>query len=291
MNICALSEDKILYSVSSFIMARNEEDNIGRTIDSLKNQTHDVHPIVVVDDGSVDATPTIAVEKGCQLVRLPYHEESHVGRPELANVRNAGLTRIKEHGIPDFVLQMGADHILSDNYVESILSRMGTNVKVASGATQIERLNVNTPWGSGRLIDARLWNAINGMRYPVKWGHESWIIYKVKQLGYEVRRYDDVASFTRPVRMYPDKAFKWGKCSYAIGCSLPFALIKAFGMGTDGLHFMKGYFSRKDVEKHEDIAKFVKKQQYERGLSKIKGIINRVSRGADKSSLTRWNNS
>ena len=279
MNICSPKEDKIRYSVSSFIIARNEEDNIGGTIDSLKSQTHDVHPIVVVDDGSIDTTPTIAVEKGCQLVCLSYHEESYVGRPELANVCNAGLERIKEQGIPDFVLQMGADHILSDNYVESILSRMGENVKVASGATQMKRLNPDTPWGSGRIIEARLWNTINGMRYPVKWGYESWIVYKVRQLGYDVRRYDDVASFTRPVRMYPDKAFKWGKCSYALGCSLPFASIKALGMGTDGLHFMNGYFSRKDVEKHEDIAKFVKKQQYDRGLSKIRGTINCFYRG------------
>ena len=264
-----------MHSVSSFIIARNEERSIGRTIDSLKSQTQEVYPIVVVDDGSVDTTPTIAVEKECQLVRLPYHEDSYVGRPELANVCNAGLRRIKEHGIPDFVLQMGADHILSDHYVESILSRMCTNVKVASGATQIERQNVNTPWGSGRIIEARLWNAINGMKYPVKWGYESWIVYKVRQLGYDVRRYDDVDSFTRPVRMYPDKAFKWGKGSYALGCSLPFALTRAWGMGTDGFNFMKGYFSRKDVKMHDDIAKFVKKQQYERGLSKIKGIINR----------------
>lgn len=262
-----------MYSVSSFIIARNEEDEIERTIDSLKSQTHDVHPIVVVDDGSVDATPTIAVEKGCQLVRLPYHEESYVGRPELANVCNAGLKRIKEHGIPDFVLQMGADHILSDHYVESTLSRMGTNVKVASGRTQLKNLNVNTPWGSGRIIEAKLWNAINGMRYPVKWGYESWIVYKVRLLGYDVRRYDDIASFTRPLRMYPDKAFKWGKCSYALGSSLPFALIKALGMGTDGFHFMKGYFSRKDVEKHEDIAKFVKQQQYERVLSRAQEVV------------------
>ena len=263
-----------MYSVSSFIIAKNEERSIGRTIDSLKSQTHGVYPIVVVDDGSVDGTSAIAIEKGCQVVRLPYHEDSYVGRPELANVCNAGLERIKEHGIPDFVLQMGADHILSDNYIESILSRMGTNVKIASGATQMKRLNPDTPWGSGRLIDARLWNAINGMRYPVKWGHESWIVYKVRQLGYDVRRYDDIASLTRPVRMYPDKAFNWGKCSYALGCALPFALIKARGMGTNGLNFMKGYFSRKDVEKHEDIAKFVKRQQYERGLSKIKRIIS-----------------
>lgn len=266
-------------SVSAFILARNEEENIDETIDSLLKQTHKVHPIVVVDDGSVDATATIAIEKGCHLVSLPYHEDSYVGRPELSNVRNAGLECIKEYGIPDFVLQMGADHILPDHYVDSLLSRMGENVKIASGATQMKRLNPDTPWGSGRLIDAKLWDAINGMKYPVKHGSESWIVYKVKQLGYDVRRYDDVASFTRPIRMYPDKAFNWGKCSYALGCSLPFALIKALGLGMDGLHFMKGYFSRKDVEKHEDIAKFVKRQQYERGLDKIRGIINRISRG------------
>ncbi len=260
-------------TVSSFIMARNEEDNIGETIDSLMNQTQEIHPIVVVDDGSVDATSTIAIEKGCHLVSLPYHEESYVGRPELANVRNAGLEGIKEYGIPDFVLHMGADHILPDHYVESILSRMGEKVKVASGATQMKRLNPDTPWGSGRLIDAKLWNAINGMKYPVKYGSESWIVYKVRQLGYDVRLYDDVDSYTRPVRMHPEKAFNWGRSSYALGCSLPFALIKATGLGTDGFHFMKGYFSRKGVEKHEDIVKFVKRQQYERGLSIIKGII------------------
>lgn len=260
-----------MVKVAAFIQARNEEDNIGETIDSLMIQTHEIHPIVVVDDGSVDATSTIAIEKGCHLVSLPYHEESYVGRPELANVRNAGLEGIKEYGIPGFVLQMGADHILSDHYVDSLLSRMSKNVKVASGATQMKRLNPDTPWGSGRLIDAKLWNAINGMKYPVKWGSESWIVYKVRQLGYEVRRYDDVASYTRPVRMYPEKAFNWGKCSYALGCSLPFALIKARGMGLNGFRFMTGYFSRKDVEKHEDIAKFVKRQQYKRGLQKILG--------------------
>ena len=260
-------------TVSSFIQARNEEDNIGETIDSLMNQTHEIHPIVVVDDGSVDATSTIAIEKGCQLVRLPYHDESYVGRPELANVRNAGLKKIKEYGVPDYILQMGADHILPDHYVKSILRRMSKKVKVASGATQMKRLNTDTPWGSGRLIDAKLWNSINGMKYPVKYGSESWIVYKVRQLGYDVKLYDDVESYTRPVRMHPDKAFNWGKSSYALGCSLPFALVKATRMSTNGFHFMKGYFSRNNVEKHEDIAKFVKRQQYERGFNKLKGIF------------------
>ena len=258
------------YSVSAFIIARNEEENIGETIDALKRQKKAVYPIIVVDDGSTDSTPEISMLKGCYVVSLPYHKESYVGRPELATVCNAGLNQIKDRGLPDFVIQMGADHILSDNYVESVIRKMGDNVKVASGGTQIKGLNVDTPWGSGRIIDARLWDKINGMQYPVKWGYESWIVYKVQQLGYEARRYDDIKSVTRPLRMYPEKAFNWGRCSYALGGALPFALIKAGGMGLNGLSFMKGYFSRKNVDKHKDISGFVKRLQYARAIKRIR---------------------
>ena len=125
------------YSLSAFIIARNEEAHIGETIDALKRQTKAVYPIIVVDDGSIDATPEISILKGCYVVRLPYHKESYVGRPELAMVCNAGLNQIKDQGVPDFVIQMGADHVLSDNYVESVVSKMGDTVKVASGGTQI----------------------------------------------------------------------------------------------------------------------------------------------------------
>ena len=258
------------YSVAAFIIARNEENNIGDTIDSLKRQTKKVYPIIVVDDGSADATPTIARSKGCDLVRLPYHKNSYVGCPELATVCNAGLKRIKDYGPPSFIIQMGADHVLSENYVESVVSKMGDTVKVASGGTQLNGLNVNTPWGSGRIIDAHLWDEINGIQYPIKWGYESWIVYKVQKLGFEVRRYDDVKSVTRPLTMYPEKAFNWGRCTYALGGALPFALVKAGGMGLNGLSFMKGYFSRKDVEKHRDIAEYVKHQQYARAARALR---------------------
>lgn len=256
--------NKMKYSVSAFIIARNEEKYIGETIDSLKRQTKAVYPIIVVDDGSTDATSKISTLKGCYLVQLPYHKENYVGRPELATVCNAGLKAIKDHEVPDFVIHMGADHVLSDNYVESVVSKMGDKVKVASGGTQLGGLNVDTPWGSGRIIDAKIWDKINGMQYPVKWGYESWIVYKVQKLGYEVKRYDDVKSVTRPLRMYPEKAFNWGRCSYALGGALPFALLKAGGMGLNGLSFMKGYFSRKGVDKNDDISEYVKYQQYKR---------------------------
>lgn len=263
------------YSVSAFIIARDEEKGIGFTIDSLKNQSHDLSYIVVVDDGSKDATPTIATLKGCDLMRLPYHSESYLGRPELAGVCNAGLKCIKDYGQPDFILQMGADHMLTKDYVKSLLSKMiSQDVKIASGGTQFEDLSEDTPWGSGRLIDAKIWDEINGLVYPVNWGYESWIIYKFRSLGYEVKRFDDIKSNMRPLRMYPEKAFNWGRCTYALGGALPFALAKAGGMGSDGFSFMKGYFSRKGIEKHEDIAQFVKRQQYARARDKIKCVTH-----------------
>ena len=263
-----------MVEISAFIIARNEYDTLGDTIDSLMNQTHKLDFIVVVDDGSWDLTAVLAKVKGCEVVRLPYHEDSYVGRPELANVCNAGLKSIKEHSTSNYILQMGADHILSTDYVKSIIIRMvNNNVAIASGGTQLEKLNPDTPWGSGRIIDANIWREINGIQYPVKWGYESWIVYRMRQLGYQVKRYDDVHSFTRPVRMYPEKAYYWGKCSYALGSSFPFVLIKSLRMKVDGINYIKGYFSRQDVIKHEDISDYVRNQQYERGLDKVIGFL------------------
>lgn len=261
-----------MVKVSAFIIARNEQDNLGDTIDSLLNQTHKLDLIVVVNDGSIDLTPCIAENKGVSVVSLPYHVDSYVGRFELATVCNAGLEGIKEHSTPDYILQMGADHILSKEYVKSIIYRMvNNNVGIASGGTQLERLNPDSPWGSGRIIDANIWREINGIQYPVKWGYESWIVYRMRQLGYQVKRYDDIHSYTRPVRMYSKKAYYWGKCSYALGCSFPFAIIKAIGMKINGISFLYGYFSRQDVDRHEDIAQFVKGHQY----SRLKSILKK----------------
>lgn len=261
-----------MVKVSAFIIARNEEKHIGSTLDSLINQTHKLDFIVVVDDGSIDSTSSIAwCKKEVNVTSLPYHKDSYVGRLELATVCNAGLRCIRENSTPDYILQMGADHVLSKDYVKSIIYRMvNNNVAIASGGTQLKKLNPDTPWGSGRIIDANIWREVNNIQYPVKWGYESWIVNRMLQLGYQVKRYDDIHSFTRPVKMYPKKAYYWGKCSYALGCSFPFAIIKALGMKSNGIHFIKGYFSRQNVDRHEDIAQFVRGHQYSRLMDLLK---------------------
>jgi len=258
-------------SVASFVIARNEEKSIENTLKSLQKQSHEISFITVVNDGSTDKTQDIIDSCNCNHVNLPTHDENYAGRPELAQVCNFGLKEITKNMDPDYVLQMGSDHILPSHYVETLLSRMNETVKIASGTYNGAKLNPDVPLGTGRLIDAKLWNKINGMTYPIKYGYESWLVYKVRKLGYEVKRYDDLHTITRDIRMNPTKAFEWGRCTYALGGAALFATVKALGMGFNGYHFLRGYCSRKDVEKHMDIAEYVKKQQYSRLLTRMRG--------------------
>jgi len=259
-------------NVASFVIARNEEKSIENTIISLQEQTHKINFITVVNDGSTDKTQDIIDSYNCNHVNLPPHDENYAGRPELAQVCNFGLKEITQNMDPDYILQMGSDHILPPHYIETLLSRMGETVKIASGTYEGAKLNPDVPLGTGRLIDAKLWKEINGMTYPIKYGYESWLVYKVQQLGYEVKRYDDLLTVTRDIRMNPSKAFEWGRCTYALGGALPFAIIKALGMGENGYHFLRGYCSRKGVDKHMDIAEYVKAQQYSRLLARIRRL-------------------
>lgn len=261
-----------------FVIARNEALNIEGTIRSIRDQSVNLDYLVVVNDGSTDETADILNSLRCNYITLPYHLESYAGRPELAEVCNAGLRAIKRVRAPDYVLQMGGDHILPRDYIENLLSRMEPNVKMASGTYIGARLNRDVPLGSGRLIDAQIWRQINGMVYPVKYGYESWLIYRMRSMGYEVKRYDDVRTITRGIRMNPRKAVAWGKSTYALGGGIPFAVVKALGMGVDGLHFLKGYFSRVGVDQHQDIAGYVRKQQYSRLSARLWEIPINVKR-------------
>jgi len=255
-------------SVSAFVIARNEENNVKQTVDALLNQSLKLSQIVLIDDGSTDSTYNLfnLYEKhyeNVNMVRLPYHQESYVGRWELGRSINQGLKEIQ--GVPDWILQMGGDHVLPRDYVKILLAGMTDKIRIASGTYPNARLNPDTPIGSGKLIDAKLWWEYNEMVYPEKYGYESWIDYRFRKEGYSVTRNDDLVTDCRPVRMNKMKAFNWGKCTYALGGILPFALVRSvFFMRSYMLDFLKGYYDRDDVEIHDDIFSYVGKMQYEK---------------------------
>lgn len=266
--------------VSVFIIARNEEESIGRTLIALDAQKHPLREIVVINDGSTDRTEVIVEMSkdyidNVRLINLPYHVDSYVGRWELGRSINHGLQNIRRYGVPDWILQMGGDHVLPDNYVSELVARMTDKIRMSSGTYEGASLNVNTPTGSGKLIDAKLWDQFSGMLYPEKYGYESWIDYRLRKEGYEVSRHDDLVTECRPVRMNERKAYYWGKCTYALGGILPFAILKAVSLRRHGLKFIQGYFSREGVKKHGDICDYVGSLQWEKAKKQGLSTLNK----------------
>lgn len=269
-----------MLDIAIFIIVRNEEKSIDKTIQSLLLQKYPLREIVVINDGSTDKTRHICelyqgVSNLIKIVNLPYHEESHVGRWELGRSINQGLKMIKKSGIPDFILQMGGDHSLPNDYISVLINRMTDKIRISSGTYEGAKLNFNTPLGSGKLIDSKLWDEFNDMFYPEKYGFESWIDYRFKKEGYSISRYDDLITEVRPGKMNKKKAYNWGKGSYALGGILPFTLMKAISLRKNGFSFLKGYFSRKDVEKHDDIFDFVGSMQWEKARKQGLSILNK----------------
>ena len=97
-------------SVVAIIVARNEEKHLGDTISSLLQQNFkDLLQIIVIDDGSTDKTATIALNLGCEVIQLPYHKESLIAKPQLAERWNRGFIEAMKYE-PDFIFTSGADH-------------------------------------------------------------------------------------------------------------------------------------------------------------------------------------
>jgi len=100
------TKDWCMDKLSVAIITKNEEKNIGRCIDSVKNLADE---IVVVDSFSTDATKQICVEKGVRFSENPF----------------AGHIEQKNHAFSlcthEFVLSLDADEVLSDLLAESIL--------------------------------------------------------------------------------------------------------------------------------------------------------------------------
>lgn len=251
-------------SIVTVICARNEEEYLEKTLEALLMQTVPID-VIVIDDGSRDSTYEIAIDMGCSVVisSIP-HEQSYVGRPELAKIWNMGFKRASILN-PDYILVLGADHILPKTYIEQIIKEMENDkdIVVASGRIEGEKFSKDSPRGSGRIIRVSFWKKF-GFKYPVAWGWESWILFKAQKEGKKCVCYHDIVSRTsRPTSKTGEKAFYLGKNMKALGYYWIYALGRCtiFFVRNPmlGIKMFLGWRS-KEV-KELDVAEFVKKKQ------------------------------
>jgi glycosyltransferase involved in cell wall biosynthesis len=88
--------DRVLVIVPAW----NEERNVGRTVSEIA-QADPAYDVIVIDDGSTDATATVARESGATVLPLPFN----LG---VGGAMKTGFTYAKRHGYSR-VIQVDAD--------------------------------------------------------------------------------------------------------------------------------------------------------------------------------------
>lgn len=100
--------------ISVIIPAYNEEDYIGKTLDSINSQTVLPNEVIVIDNNCTDDTISIAKSLGASIVK-----ESKQG---MINARNKGFNTAKFN----LIARCDADVILPNDWIEKIIKNFSS---------------------------------------------------------------------------------------------------------------------------------------------------------------------
>ncbi|HLG37394.1 MAG TPA: glycosyltransferase family A protein [Nitrososphaera sp.] len=260
--------------LAAVVPARNEEQCIGETLSALRAQYNAPNKIIVVNDGSTDSTAEIARSAGAHVIDLQDRGHNALGTPFLAGVINKGLDCLLAEGYgkspSDYVMIVGADHILPPNYTSTLLDLMETNRTIAVCSGQIRGERSVIPRGSGRLVRADVWRKF-GLQYPENYGFETYLLVKVQQEGYEVLVLNELLtdSLRKTGKHYKKSVFvSYGKSLKALGYSKLYSVARIGLMSIKhpkgGLYMMQGYMSRNIQSYDPELRAYLSSIQHKR---------------------------
>jgi glycosyltransferase involved in cell wall biosynthesis len=204
-------------------VTRDGADTIGTTLDSIAHQSIPPRFIVVVNDGSTDATEKIVQSKSFPEMCILNTGSKVRDIRKVPRLLDLALGYVEEEkgNLPntDYTMVSGDDNELERDYAEKLLSRMESdpNLVVCSGEwlSSRARRGEQMPHGGGRLVRNSYMKEIGG-QYPIAYGWETWLLYKALELGYKVKLYPDVRyKHLRPFRA--TNLFGWGRAMYSLG--------------------------------------------------------------------------
>lgn len=114
-----VKEDKS-FLVSIIMAAYNAEKTIAESIESVLNQTYKNFELIVVDDGSVDATGEIVDEYAAKDNRIKVFHNQNQG---VSKTRNFGLKQASG----DYVQIIDSDDLWAENMLETTVGAIGEN--------------------------------------------------------------------------------------------------------------------------------------------------------------------
>ena len=202
--------------IIGIIPARNESKFLGKTLEGLKNQTLPLTRIILVNDGSTDNTVDIAKKFDVEILELKNRGFRATGEPVLAEVINKGLKKICENEC-QYIMILGADHVLSSDYVSTIVKEMEKNdLVIASGVIDEESQRDTSPRGSGRLVRYDFWKK-HGLEYPHWYGFESYIVFKALIANYRINVIRSAHSWSQRKTGKTTNYKNYGKAMRALG--------------------------------------------------------------------------
>ncbi|UCG45247.1 MAG: glycosyltransferase family 2 protein [Candidatus Bathyarchaeota archaeon] len=265
--------------VCAYIPARNEEKHLPGCLDALLGQTRSPDNVILIDDGSTDRTGKIGRKKGCIVVKLKDRGRTLVESPELSQVHNAGLRECRRLKA-DYVLVVGADHILSGSYLEKLLDEMQSDSTLAISSGYISGEQRIFPSGSGRLISRDFLSQVS-WRYPYINGWEAYFVFKALSLGYSVKIIATPSKVTRGTfikRRWGSEqgGLEIGKSMRRLGYWKPYAWLRClrlFSRPTLALAMLLGYITETHGAYDEDVAAYIKRWQKARMVGYVQNLV------------------
>ena len=259
------------------IPAHNEEENILLCLQSLVLQTYQAFEMVVVNDGSTDATTsllsdfisTLKEEKKAQFSILDLEKSEHQPGAKVVRTFNKGLAKSDVEKF-DVICKFDADIIFPENYLEKInqVYENQPNVGMVSGLVNIEK---NGEWvyenlssknhvrGPIKSYRTECFEKMNGLRPVLGWDNLDVLLAKMH--GFEVVTIKDLyVKHLRPTayKYKNQKAEKLGEYFYNIGLNFPLTVISS----------LKSAVKNKSVSEFFITLKSFLKQNHNRVLSK-----------------------
>jgi biofilm PGA synthesis N-glycosyltransferase PgaC len=213
--------------------ARNEGENIGRTLASMVVQTHRPLVWVVVSDGSTDRTEDIVSEyvqkhDWIKLIRRPVRRErSFAGKVECFN---AGLQAVRELRY-DVIGNLDADLSFESDYFAFLMARFAEEPRLGvAGTPFVEQgrhydyrfTNIEHVSGACQLFRRECFADIGGY-VPIKGGGIDWVaVTTARMKGWQTRTFTEKScehhrpmgtSSVGPLR----GAFRQGQKDYYLG--------------------------------------------------------------------------
>ncbi len=290
-------------SVLVVIPCRDEEATIARTLDSLLGQAVAPAAIVVVDDGSIDATPEILArysDSSPRVTTLRIDREG--GRESGGGIAQAVSLGLSKQALSDyaFIAKFDADLEFPPHYIEACLAAFAADAKLGlvGGQCTIQRegewvlekmADLDHVRGALKLYRGEAFETMGGIQHCIGWDtidehalrFHGWKVAVLPEL--HVRQYRPTNTATDPHRM----AEKIGRSLYNMRASpavLAVSLLKrASVMGGDmpiGA-LLKGYT---EAWRHREISpppisrqlgNFINEYRSERYRQKIHKMLKR----------------